>query len=228
MKLNPSLVLRHIKRKLGTAYHKLEIDDDQIMDIVWEESLYTYSSYFPYITQIKLGEDDTVNDPELNGVYEIDTDLEILGVNKVFNHQYERSRAQRYTLNPAMEAAANDMFSSYENKDTFRFMPPNRLEIFPKNVFIPEMMAEIKAVHPIHLMTIHPGMRNHFLKLAELDVKVDIYQMRTQYESINTSFGEINLDLDKYSNAESEREDLIQEFEENYIKNSRRKSVWIE
>ena len=46
--LNCTDCIRYIHRMLGHSMQEIELSDDEIMRIVFQESLPTYSKYFPY------------------------------------------------------------------------------------------------------------------------------------------------------------------------------------
>ena len=46
--LTPTMVLRYINRMLGAAVQTIELSEEEIMRVVFQESLYTYSKFFPY------------------------------------------------------------------------------------------------------------------------------------------------------------------------------------
>lgn len=41
-------VLRYINRRLGSTMQEIELSEEEIIRIVLQESLITYSKYFPY------------------------------------------------------------------------------------------------------------------------------------------------------------------------------------
>jgi len=69
-------------------------------------------------------------------------------------------------------------------------------------------------MHPDHLKTIGIKMRDHFYRLALLDVLVSLQPLRHRFETISSEYGPVSLFLEKIDNASNEREALIQNFEQ--------------
>jgi len=69
-------------------------------------------------------------------------------------------------------------------------------------------------MHPDHLKTIGIRMREHFYRLALLDVLVSLQPLRHRFETISSEYGPISLFLEKIDSASAERESLIQMFEQ--------------
>jgi hypothetical protein len=88
-------------------------------------------------------------------------------------------------------------------------------------------LIEVKAVHPDHLRTIPPNMREQFMKLALYDVLNSIYPIRHRFDNMNTPYGQIQLFIDLVDNAASEREALLSTFQENMLRASDAKRIWI-
>ena len=83
--LTPTDVLRYIHRMLGAAMQEIELSDDEIMRVVFQESLPTYSKYFPYHIKETITSEDSIGGGYTN-VYKIPNidRLEIIGVNRVW------------------------------------------------------------------------------------------------------------------------------------------------
>ena len=55
------------------------------------------------------------------------------------------------------------------------------------------------------------------MKLALLDAKVNLYPTLKMYTQLNTSIGTIDLKLDDWANAEQERNELINQWDDTYV-----------
>jgi hypothetical protein len=75
-------------------------------------------------------------------------------------------------------------------------------------------VIEIDAMHPDHLKTIGIKMREHFYKLALLDVLITLQPLRHRFETISSEYGPISLFLEKIDSASAEKEALLQLFEQ--------------
>lgn len=232
---NPTSLLRHIKMMLGVPYKQLPISDDDILDIVFEESLYTFSTYYPYFTNITI-KGETATDPENQGVFFLDTseqvgeELVILGVSKMFrsNGFYTNSMWPIYREADWVDLQlSQDLASAVQVPDTFKFLPPNKVEIFPKSYSNWDFTIQLKCVHPVSLGTIPPGLRDYFYKLCVYDVKIALFYMLKNYDQLNTPYGSIDLKIEDYEAAVQERQELIELFKSNYWKEPNRKRLWV-
>lgn len=236
MALNISYALRYIKRMIGATHMQLPIEDDDIIEIIKQESLYTYSKYFPFQFNIVINEKDRVQGE--HGVYYIDGQgLEILGVSKVFrntvydNNFYSDNYYERGLLMSPIESIAvqtnTDLMSMSQIPNTFNFIPPNRVEVFPKQLECENMTVTIKTVHPEHLNTIPISMREEFLRLCLYDVRISLYQILKHYNELNTAVGTINLRLEDYEKAEDDRRELLEKFEQKFLHEANRKKFYV-
>ena len=49
--MSPNLLLKKAKRRLGVSTFKLPFDDEELIDILYEDTLPTFSKFFPkYLT----------------------------------------------------------------------------------------------------------------------------------------------------------------------------------
>ena len=232
---NPTSLLRHIKMMLGVPYKQIPISDEDIMDIVFEESLYTFSTYYPYFVDIVIPES-TVTANNGNGVFYLDTseqvgeELIILGVAKMFrsNGFYTQSMWPIYREADWFDMQLSaDMASAVQVPDTFRFLPPNKVEIYPKSHSPWQFSVQLKCVHPKNFGTIPPGLRDYFYKLCVCDVKIALFYMLKNYDQLNTPYGNIDLKIEDYEQAVQERQELLERFRANYWKEPNRKRLWI-
>lgn len=178
MAINPTDLLRYVKRKCGGSHRPLPLDDDEILDTIYQESIYTFSNYYPWSWRKHVSARTDVAEGE-PGYYIIRSDgLDILGVSKIFRGENNLWTTQFPYLNASDAATLQinaDMTSMVTVPDTFKFWPPNRIELFPKYVAPLDFIAEIRTVHPQHLQTIPMGLREQFYRLCELDTKMAIW-----------------------------------------------------
>jgi hypothetical protein len=229
MPMSATDTLRHIERKLGASFQRLELDQDEIMDTVISETLPTFSNYFPYHHRhIVVPERDQVVDRY--GVYYLKTDFDVLGISKISidggNVMGAIPRAQINT-NPFDMKISSDMLSAIENPLTFNYEAPDKLEIFPKGLITNVILVEMKVVHPSHLRTIPLNMREQFLKLALYDVQDSLHKIRRHFENMNTTFMNIELFLQDLEEASTKREDLLETWRSNFLKSHHNKKLYI-
>ena len=119
-------------------------------------------------------------------------------------------------IQQAMLANAGAMMTSMiYPKMSFHFEHPRKLVIY--NAWSSsKLRLDLAFEHDHSLASIPETARESFMKLLLLDVKENLYPTLKQYTQINTAYGNIDLKLDEWSNAESERADLINQWDDVY------------
>lgn len=224
--VNPTTLLRRIKRKIGASHFPIPLSDEDILDVIYEETLYTFSTYYPHIEHLKIN---IKSDLAHKGIYYIESgDLEIISVSRMYRGMgYISGTYLPRNTNPFDLQLNADIRSMVENPDTFKFLPPNRIEVYPKYIDVTDMLLEVKCIHPIHLNTIKLSMRDPFYELAELDVMISLHKILRNYSNVNTAFGSIELRLEDFEAAEDKRRELLERWRKNFIKEGTRKRIWI-
>ena len=170
----------------------------------------------------------------MEGIYFIRSqeaeDAELLGVAKIFRGE-TMFNTRRIFMDSAGNAAnvqmLTDLLSFTDIPDTFQFLPPNKVEVFPKFVDSRGFMVVAKIIHPIHLGTIPLGLREQFFKLAEYDVKISLWEILKHMGTLNTAFGSLDLKLDELEQAEDKRKDLLDEWDGKFLRESNRKKIYV-
>lgn len=70
--------------------------------------------------------------------------------------------------------------------------------------------------HDDTLASIKPSTEESFYELALLDTKVNLYSNMKYYTELQSAYGTINLRIDDWANAESERKDLLNTWGDTY------------
>ena len=100
---------------------------------------------------------------------------------------------------------------------TFKFHPPNKIELFNTGLaFDNRYKVTVALEHSENLTTIPKTSWTSFMKLATLDVKKFLYDNLKLYGNLQTAYGNIDIKIDDWSNAEQERNDLIREWEDSW------------
>ncbi len=219
--LNPTEVIRYIKRNIGDVVYDIEaeISDEEMMKTVFQESLVTFSKYFPFKFRVGLREkDEIIRGKNVYTIPNVDG-LRIVGVSEVYLSDLNsyNNLALMNSTDPVNNQLYADFQSYTQTRITPVFIPPNKVEIFPKLWSSSYALAMIMAVHPEHLSTIDTGLREHFLQLCLLDFLVTLFPIRKRFENIESPYGNISLFLDQVENAKAEREALIEKFAQNSI-----------
>lgn len=227
--LTPTEVLREIETRLGASIQILELSEEDIMKIIQQSTIRTFSIYYP-LRQTTIIHPKSDKVPERTNVFYIKSDLEIIGVSKVLAENYFGNTGLPMATidsDPVYRQFTTDLQSMFVQPITFDFESPNLVEIFPKRMLVGDFTLEYKAVHPAHFGTIPLSLREEFLNLATIDVRRALYPIRHRFQNINTAFGNIELFMDKLESAEEDRKDILERWRTNSVKNSKRRKIFV-
>jgi len=233
MAITPTTLLRHVKAQLGATTRPLPVSDDDMMEVVLEETIPTFSKYYPYMYPIMVDPktDELDSNDMLKSVFVMNTNgLEVLGVKGTYrtDGQAADARYPYYNTNNIYDiAVANNYLSMTQITDTFAFYPPSIIELYPKMFDKRPFMVIVKCVHLPSLQSIPIKLKDQFFDLATLDIKISFFPILKHYDQLNTPFGTIDLKVNDLEEAKSERNDLLEKFRSMYLKEPERKKIWI-
>lgn len=233
-RLNPMSMLDRAKRKLGIKTFILPLSDEELLQILNEDTLPVFSIYFPryfrYITNLgnlKNAENREgfkrryfLNMSDLKDVQIIDIE-DITSVQSYMDDFYWNSHntggldAFSMTMNLYNDAVVESMMGV---PIIAKFEPPNILN-FENSGCIISGDIEIKFLicHAYDLSTVQYAQREMLFELFKLDLQISLYAELKHYDKIDTTFGQIDLKIDDWADAESKREELIQKYKENFL-----------
>lgn len=230
--MNLSTLITRIKRKLGIYTIALPIDnlDEFIEDIIRDTTLPVFSLYQPYnermhinLKNLKRIDKDTTYEtfllPEFNErrlLYVKDVQYDDRSLSAIGLWDGTTPFVSGNLLNQMMVSNAASRLSSLTiPKMTFEFMPPRTIRLY--NAYTSyNVIMELAFEHDKSLQSIPPTVEESFFKLALLDVKDGLYPTIKHYNEIESAYGRIELKIDDWANAESERNDLISQWDDNY------------
>lgn len=231
--LNQTILLRFIESRLGYKYRDLELDDNEIMQLITQETIPTFSRYFPHIHRIVVTQKDIVEG--YRNIYYIDKEeayerYDIINVKQVFLGQqsgggYDKASVLGYGYGQGFGGAMAGAFKAPYNPVVFEFMPPNKLEIRP-SALLAHFTVELNVVHPNHLSTIQPGLEMEFMQLALYDVQIALYRIRQRFNNLSTPFGSIELFIQDLEEASGKRDEMIDKFKQKFAFSSSRKKLF--
>ena len=111
--------------------------------------------------------------------------------------------------------AAASMYSVMMPKMTFEYTHPRKLKIF-NQYSESNIVVDMGFQHDVSLASIPETCRTSFMELALLDVKENLYPIFRSYNNLSTAYGNIDLKIDSWESAESERRELIQRWDDSY------------
>jgi len=227
--LSPTMVLRYLHSKFGTLVQTMELTDQEMMRIVFQQSLPTFSQYFPFLPYVTLEEKDRISINE----YRIPNDwnLQILSLHKHYlstESRFGTGWIAPIISNPIDSQLLSDRYSMFVTPFIPDFIPPNKIRINQNYYNCADYLTlQFKAVHPEHLKTIQPNMRDEFLQLCFLDVCIALYPIRHRFNAISTTYGQLEPFTEILDSAKDERASLLEKWHAQYIFNGDQKKIWI-
>lgn len=234
-------LLDKIERRLGTKIMNLPEEfskDKWATEVIQNETLDTFSRYFPNAVTITL--DRSMMRPDGYYVLDelIDDSTEIIGVRDIDWGQFSKDalsthQAQGYGIYSVLPTDYSmddilaiqmraDMTSIFDNQVYVDFKPPNMVKLTSvyKNDVTRGMRSfpiTVLVKHANNLMTISPTMMEIFEELAEADVARYLYESLKYYEGIETAYATTDLKLSELADKAGKRDDIIQRLDESHV-----------
>lgn len=236
--INVSKLITSIKLDLGLVAMATPFDnlDELIREIVVVRTLPVFDELYPYIVplQIDTNELEMLERRSESSIYRLPDvfgDAQIMMITHMepiydddrYSHDYNTSMFS-YGVTPCIfgyqelmlaQAQAN-MLSASAKGTTFQFIPPNMIEIFSGYAMGNTYRLSIALSHADNLSTLPATCYGSFLKLATMDVKVYLYNTLIHYDNLSTAYGQLSLNIDRWSGAEDDRRALLEKWEQTY------------
>lgn len=232
-------IVNHIKSRLGASYRKLELSDDQLVQILQQETLNAVSVYNPFFLEYNLdllsskieGSDNTFNVPlEVGG-------FRTIGVERVYSSS-GGSNAGLNTFNilgtdllTAMNNYANSKLmagfaTTMMPPETFQYIHPGLLRLFNLQTSNRAFIV-LRTTHRKDFGTFPYGLRESIMKVALGDVANDLLGARNFFQNISTPFAEINLNTDQLKEWSDKREEAMENLRKNQLKNANVRKIYV-
>lgn len=238
---NMTKLINKIERRLGVRALNLpeNLSKDNWAEIIKEDTLDTFSRYFPHKIKMILNNSTCV---KKDGYYIIDEDkfpgIEILGIKDICWEEFGQTNGIIGSAHPYgiydmyashgslsdiinMQMAA-DQASLYNYGIYIDFVYPNKIAL--KNSAninitnsINEFPVDLLIKHSDNLNTISPTIMETFEKLAEIDIAIFLYQELKYYDGLDTVYGNIDLKISELEQIASRRDEVINNLSESYI-----------
>lgn len=234
---NMTKLLNKAERRLGLSVIKLpdKLKKDKWADIVKEDTIPTFSRYFPFKYRVIL--DDRC---KRNGYYFVDRDipegLEIIGIKDIawgaysdrdlggdsynygtYNFLTENYGAEEIGL---LQLRA-DFISLFNMGIYIEEYLPNKIKLVSTNgapvSLTDSFPVDVFTNQPDNLMGISPTMMETFEKLAFSDIALFLYQNLKYYDQMDTTFGNLDLKLDTLQDWANRREDIVNQLDEAHV-----------
>lgn len=231
--MNLSQLITRIKMNCGLYTIGLPFDnpDSAITEVIQNITLRTFSLYQPYYETFRF-DLHSLERLEKNANYEvyllpdIFSQRELLFVKDVRYDESDISglgywgggipllhgnMLKQAMLSNAGLALTNKMVPRF----TFKYEHPRKVTLY--NVLAScKIVFDLAFIHDKNLASISPTQEESFFNLAILDVKDMLYQSLKHYSDIQTAYGNINLKIDEWQQASSDRKSLLDEWESLY------------
>ena len=233
-------IVNHVKSRLGATHRRLELSDQDLVTLLQQETLTTLSVYNPFYVEYMV---DTTTDrvEESDNTFNLPQEIfgfRVIGVEKVLPSSStgmgvssasfgmlgtDLSTAISAFLNAKLSAGVANTFLPPE---TFQYIPPNLLRIF--NIFPQvKMYCVLRTTHKKDFSTLAFGLLETVKKLALADVANDLLGIRTYFQNVGTTFGELNLNTDQLKDWADKRDELIENLRKNMLKNTGTKRIYV-
>lgn len=241
--MNPTELLKKIKRRLGVRTLKLSLDDNELLDIITGETVDTFSNHIPYVFEDYIFDTDKVEGTRNTyyiddclerhhgvkclGIYDISltngTSLTDMQMDNLGNYNPVPRHGGAYMggglESLIMTGALANITSALEfARDIFKFVAPNKVTLVRHDIQ-DAAIVKFQATHAKDLSTIAPTYEEEFFKLAILNIKIALYAEMKYYDNMDTAFGSIQLKIDEWASAENDRESLLKEWADKFIVN---------
>lgn len=229
--MNISNLITRIKLKLGLNVITAPFDVNQlIQDVIKIETLPVFSLYAPLretfhcmindLQQIGKGPNyvqiliPEIRPNKIISVEDVEYDETTISNTSSYGYCYPYRFPNIWQTLVSANASMN-LVRSMLPSVTFKYEHPRKLTLY--NIYVSRQVAiSIAMEHDETLASIKPTTEESFYELALLDTKVNLYNNMKYYTELQSAYGTINLRIDDWSNAESERKDLLNTWGETY------------
>lgn len=230
MLLTPTGLVKSIKMDLGIYGMSVPVDDldESIMDVIRTKTLVTFSEFLPheFQTLLDLSEleelptnnryalsrfvlPDIFGDRQIVGLRDVSIDLISYGIG---SHTYDSSLG--FGINDVstmmLKTATSNLYSAMSPARTFNFVSPNIMELYNFDRLTTRIRVIFHLQHADNFSTIPASRTNSFYELAVIDTKIFLYQLMKHYRNMQTPVGNIDIQIDDWADAMSERKDWMQ------------------
>lgn len=231
--MNLSQLLTKIKVRCGiyTIALPFENSDKMLADVITEITLPTFSVFSPYYEKFRFNLS-VLENVEKNANYEIYLLPDVFSQRKLLfvkdiNYDEADISGLGYwgsgvpILNGSMirqsilSGAGMNLTNRMIPKITFKYEHPRKVILY--NVLSScNLVFELALTHDKNLASIPPTAEESFFELALLDSKIALYETMKHSNEISSAYGNIALKIEEWSQAESARETLINEWKSTY------------
>ena len=226
-----SEVVERISDELSLPFQTLEKTDDEIIDYCKRVCVKKFSRYFPETWRLTIDTADTdihvpdrtsefyLVDPEDRTLLTVKGVYPTVGDDLFLGHPYRGTYSYESIPDHLLSTFKANTLRQFSNYDYgFELIYPNRLSIRPS--FTGQATIEYERTHDPELTTLPPDLEDDFIELCISMTFMLIGRIRKKFQTIQTPFGEIQLNADDIYQEGKERYDtLIQRFQDMHLPN---------
>ena len=220
-------ILKLIKQHCGVYSIQLPVDDNCLYhDIIVDDTIPTFSTYYPRVLHVPA------NIYQLPPIITDASDRFIVGIESIrpFNDLRYQSVPSAYETIESFQALAisqtvGDLASTMEPPFLTEFLPPNRFRVNNGTYYKDQVIIGVEVSYSTELYDIPMTLRQAFYKLALLDAKRYFWNQMKYWKDFQTSIASFNLQIDDWADAESKREELLEQWDQSFHLN-RVAAVW--
>lgn len=229
---NLSEFMTQIKENIGIKDVPLPVDDSALVKRFEMSALKEFSVRYPKIDTVWITSSDAIDyytrsiDGSVTYIipekyYQGTEILDIIGLNP----GGYGSEANMYMPNVVLGSAdmllesiadikmAAALGSMMCHAPTTEFLPPNKVKIY-NGWTAGSYKLECAFKHDLSLATIPAGAFTHLMQLAELDMKQYLWGKMKRLTNLDVGIGTIQLNIEDWENAASEKRELLREWDE--------------
>jgi len=223
--------MKKIIRRLGLASLSLEKYYPLIQETLMDDTLSTFSQFFPYTYLMTKDLSNEIGErgEDYTYIYYLSDDfltkneldiISVMSVNGVSSFGEWNAPLQTFNVDEMILGAAAANIRSGLNISTksWTWLPPNRVKL--RGYTGEELLKiEVKIPYP-NFGSVPQSLSLSMEELAFLDVKMVLYEELKHYDKLETADGTIDLKIDSWADAESQRKELIDIFRNKAFPNS--------
>jgi len=237
--ISKSELVRKLKRSVGDKIFRL-VTNEFIDEILEDETLDVFSEYYPLLVNVRLTKNDAIPYRDYNGklqpymIYKIPKQYPIGAINATRDYVWRDIENYYICGNDSSDAYSGGNFLLNQFFLSARAAMPHTRSYYQLSFQEPDIITidpplqahrnfEIVMQAKRTLDTVPRNMKSLFLQLFVCDMKIAIYN-RFKHETGSQTYGgiEVDMKIDDFSNAESERKEIIDIFEKDWFKNPER------
>lgn len=246
---NMTRLLNKIEMRLGTKPLNLpaDISKDKWAEVIENDTLVTFSRYYPHAFKYHLGPKDKKNgcyylDEELIGGCKIlglrdisweDFATDSLGIQESAGYGIYDFLGSNYGMaDIALIQMRADHMSLFNNGIYPVFEPPNKIRLQSATSSdiggISDFHVWILVEHSPNLTTISPTQMETFESLAQADIAQFLFRYLKYYDQLQTVYATIDLKLNDLESEANKRDEVINNIKESYVSasNANQPLIW--